>query len=113
LRQQRKSGHASRVTTLVAQRPLRIGDDVTLHGVHVGSVLNAARSSARGEWVALALLNLACAVPGIHGFRAGNSGTNARSVAPPVLNNRSIFVNAQMHSYATRDEIALPPLVRP
>jgi aminomethyltransferase len=115
LRQRRESGRTSRVTTVVAPELMCVGDDVTLDGSRVGTVLNAARSDSRGEWVALALLDLACAVPGIHGFRVANDAgeTHARSVAPPVLNNRSIFVNPQMHSYATRGEIAMPGLARP
>ena len=43
----------------------------------------------------------------------GGASVAARSVSPPTLNNRSLFVSPQLHSYATRSGIELPPLARP
>ena len=114
LRRHRSVGFASRVTTLLTSDRVAVGDEVRLHGACVGSVLNAGWSPSRKEWVALALLELACALPGIGAFKvsAAAGPVNARSVSPPTLNNASLFVSPQMHSYATRAEISLPRLVR-
>lgn len=114
LRRHRGEGVTSRVTTLLAADRVAVGDAVQLHGSRVGTVLNAAWSRARKEWIALALLDLACAVPGVGAFNviAAGGPVAARSVSPPILNNASLFVSPQMHSYATRAEIALPRLVR-
>ncbi len=113
LRAHRAGGSRTRVTTLVAAKPLATGDTVHLADEPAGTLLNAAWSVARAEWIALALLDVRCAVPGIL-FRVATSGgsVDARSVSPPVLNNARMFVSPQMHSYAARDEIALPPLAR-
>ena len=36
----------------------------------------------------------------------------ARVVAPPLVENRSLHVDPRRHVFATRDEIAFPPLSR-
>jgi aminomethyltransferase len=114
LRRHRAAGVGSRLTTLVAPRAVAAGDPVRLGAARVGRVLSAGWSVVRGDCVLLALLDLACAHPGLSGFEVGETEpVPARSVTPPLLNNRSLFVSPQLHSYATRDEIQLPPLVRP
>jgi glycine cleavage system aminomethyltransferase T len=114
LRVHRANGVTARVTTLAAPGQVIIGDEVWLDAQLVGTVLNAAWSVVRDEWILLALLDLGCAVPGIDRFRVKTASgeIGARSVSPPVLNNASMFISPQMHSFATRREIALPPLVR-
>jgi len=72
--------------------------------------VNAGWSESRNDCVALAMMDIAWAHPGIAELTVGD--TSARSVSGPVLNNRSLFVSPQMHSYATRAEIEAPPLVR-
>jgi hypothetical protein len=77
--------------------------------------VNAGYSEIRGEWVALALIDLAWAYPRIEGWTirgAAGSETQARSVSPPVIQNRSLGVSPQLHSYATRHEYPELPLVR-
>lgn len=115
LRARRAAGIAARVTTLVSEGEVRVGDTVRGDGQVLGRLLAVVHSASRGEWVALALLDVAYAVPGLSGLRVGDDArrVDARTVAPPVLNNQSMFVSAQMHSYATRREITLPPLARP
>jgi aminomethyltransferase len=113
LRRHREAGVRARLTTLVAECPVAAGDAVRLGPVRVGRLVNAGWSVVRQDCVALALLDLACAHPGIAGFAVGAAEpVPARSVTPPVLNNRSLFVDPQLHVYATRAEIRFPPLVR-
>jgi aminomethyltransferase len=108
----RASGTASRLTTLIAASPMAAGDAVTLADRPAGKVVNAARSATRGDWVALAMIDARWAHPGIDGFAVGTGGTSARSVTPPLVNNRSLHVSPQLHSYASRGEFTFPPLVR-
>ena len=94
----------------VAIRDLNSG----LHAIAIdytrrGRVLSAGESSVLGQWVAVALIDLALAVPGLPGFRVGER--SGRSLSPPVLNNRSLHVSPQRHTWADREAAALPPLV--
>ena len=111
LARRREAGITQRLTCLVSDDgPAHTGDAVSRDGRLVGSVLNAAISPTRGDWVALALVDLAYAHPGIAGFALGDAAAPARSVSAPVVNNRSLYVNPQVHSYATRGETAFPDL---
>ena len=113
LDRRRTEGVRQRLTSLTGPGPYAPGDAVHLADGPVGRVVNAGASPARGDWVALALLDVAWAHPGI-GFtvRRGPDEVPARSVSPPVLNNRSLHVSPQLHSYATRGQYAFPPLPR-
>jgi glycine cleavage system aminomethyltransferase T len=114
LRRHRAAGVRQRLTTLVAPRPVAVADQVRLGPDAVGRVVNAGWSVVRGDCVFLALIDLPLAHPGLAGLLVGGrEPVAARSVTPPVLNNRSLFVSAQLHTYATRSEIEFPPLVRP
>lgn len=104
----RARGLERRVATLVSASPLAEGARVRLFGRDVGEVLASGWSAARGDHVALALVDVEWAHPGIDAFEAG--GAPARSVTPPVLENRSLHVNPQAHSYATRGEARFPPI---
>ncbi|HSH74213.1 MAG TPA: hypothetical protein VLA09_00800 [Longimicrobiales bacterium] len=108
----RRAGISRRLTCLRAPAPVAPGDTVTLDRTEVGTVLHAGRETLRDAWVALALLDVALASPGIAGLEVGESRVRARSVTPPVVNNRSLYVNPQVHSYASRHEDDFPPIVR-
>ncbi len=112
LQERRKSPVAQRLTCLVSDSPIQV-DDVVRHGAAVvGQVVNAGFSPVRDDWVTLALLDTEYAYPGIADFRVGTEEIRARSVSPPVVNNRSLYVNPQVHSYATRHETDFPALRR-
>ncbi len=76
----------------------------------IGAVLAAGFSTPRGDWVGWALLDVALAWPGITAFTLGD-GTPITTRSPPVIDNRSLFVDPRKHSYRTRDAQAFPPLV--
>lgn len=99
-----------RQVCLVARETIAAGERVSLDGREVGEVTRAAFSHARGEWIASALVPRALAHGGIDRWRLG--GTSARSVAPPLVDNRSLYVDPRRHAYRTRDEVRFPPLVR-
>jgi glycine cleavage system aminomethyltransferase T len=115
LASRRRQPASVRLTTLVAADSLEIGSAVsTTEGDVVGGIVNAGFSRTREEWAALALLDTRWAYPGIDAFQVrGKRGpVPARSVRPPLLNNRSLHVSPQIHSYATRNEFQFPPLTR-
>jgi hypothetical protein len=74
----------------------------------VGTVLAAVQSYTLGRWVAAAMIDLPLAVPGVGRFVV--SGHAARTTSPPVLNNRSLYVSPQRHSWADRHSPDFPPL---
>ena len=115
LRERRQEGARVRTTCLVGAGPFAVGDEIALGSETVGRVINAGFSPSRGDWVALALVDVAWAHPGIREFVvvSGHAGQiPARSVSAPVVNNRSLHVSPQMHSYGTRMDYTFPPLPR-
>ncbi len=113
LRRHRAAGIRQRLTALVGPGPYHAGDVVRLAGAAIGRLVNAGASEARGDWAALALLDLEWAYPGLSlEVERGDATVPARSVSPPLLNNRSLHVSPQLHSYATRNELPAVPLAR-
>jgi glycine cleavage system aminomethyltransferase T len=104
-----------RLTAVIADAPLAAGDSVRFDDASIGRLLNAGFSPVRGDWVGLALLERRLAHPGINRFvavdRAGNA-TALRTVSPPLIANRSLFINPQSDCYASRGERSYPPLRR-
>lgn len=93
-------GRGARSTTLVLDKPCADGAAVKRAGRPVGRVLYGGHSPTREAHVALALIERRLAHPGID-FTV--DGQPARSVSPPVIDNRSIYVDPYRHSYRTRD----------
>jgi glycine cleavage system aminomethyltransferase T len=106
----RAHGVSQRLTCLVAPEPLATDDRVRFGDEDIGVVVNAGWSVTRSDWVALALLDLRWAWPGVGPLLVGEREALAVTVAPPVLSNRSLYVNPQIHSYATRGEDEFPPV---
>lgn len=87
---------------------------ITARDRTVGAVLHAAWSPIREDWLAVALLDLSIAHAGLTGLVAHTpaGAVPLRTLSAPALDNRSLYVDPQRHSYATRDSDAFPPLVR-
>jgi glycine cleavage system aminomethyltransferase T len=113
LAQRRKDGIDRRLTTLVAAGPIAEGDSVQFEGSVIGEIVNAGYSPARKDHIGLALLDLPYASAGVRYdvVRSDGGAVRARTVSPPVINNRSLHVSPQLHSYRTRDEIGFPDLI--
>jgi aminomethyltransferase len=109
----RQAGVERRTTHLVGEAEMAAGQAVFLGGNRIGRILNAGFSEVRGDWVALALIDLPYAIPGWTDLTIGPSGASARSVSPPVVRNRSLFVDPQVHTYEGRHEDDFPSLVKP
>ena len=100
-----------RLTCVIAERAIAVGDAVLLEGEEIGKVVSAGESYTLGKWVGAALLELALAVPGVG--RLTIAGSPARTTSPPVINNRSLYVSPQRHTWADRNAAEFPPLVTP
>jgi glycine cleavage system aminomethyltransferase T len=113
LAQRRRAGISRRLTTLVAPSAIAAGDAVQLDGRDIGVIANAGHSPARGDHVASAFIDLPYASAGIARYTVTHDGVpvQVRTVSPPVINNRSLHVSPQLHSYATRAEFHFPDLV--
>lgn len=113
LRGHRREGIKRRLACFVGQGALRKGMDLSYRGYPVGHIVNAGFSSLRNEWVAQAVVDARLSRPGIEGFTAGPSpnGPRLRTFLPPVINNRSLYVNPQRHSFKTRSEDTFPHLL--
>ena len=112
LRARRARGATARITALVSEAPLTSGDGLSMEGQAVGRIVNAGHSSTRGDWVGLGLVGLGFAHPGLT-LQVADGPATARTVSIPVINNRSLYVHPQRHSYRTRQQHDFPPLFRP
>jgi glycine cleavage system aminomethyltransferase T len=100
---------SQRLTSFTAKAEVAPGAHVTLDGQTIGSVVDAAFSPARAEHVGWAAIDLALAWPGIRRFEAG--GVPIATVSPPLLDNRSLFIDPRKHRYRLREQDTFPPLV--
>lgn len=78
-------------------------------GVEVGELLEGFVSPMLGCFVGLALIDRPLAHPWIAEFFVGDC--ELRTEAPPLLQNRSIFVDPRKHVYAHRNEDQFVPIV--
>ena len=113
LTRRRAKGIRQRLTYVLSDEPMNVDDTVHCDGEPIGEIVNADFSPIREDWVGLALLDIEYAFPGIATLRIGTESTPARTVSPPVINNRSLYVNPQVHSYVSREEDGFAPLVEP
>lgn len=115
LLERRAAGITQRTTHVVSGQQISVDDHIYFEDQPVGRLLQTGYSAIRGDWVGLAMLDLRFAHPGLEILSAGHDSTDARvplsTISAPALNNRSLYVNPQNHSYFTRDEEQHPPLV--
>jgi glycine cleavage system aminomethyltransferase T len=83
---------------------------LTREGRAIGELLDGFHSPVLGCFVGLALLDRKVAHPWIDGIFT-DAGLELRVEAPPLLQNRSLFVDPKKHTYAHRREDAFPPIV--
>jgi glycine cleavage system aminomethyltransferase T len=96
--------------TVMFAAPREVAGDITLDAAIVGSVLQQGYSVVREEQIGVALVDVAVAHAGLRGFHAGE--TALRTISSPAVNNRSLYVDPQRHTYATRDKVTWPSLAR-
>ncbi len=106
----RRSTATRRLTCVVSAAELAQGDAVTLDDAPIGEIVRAERSPLLGEWIASALIDREWAHGGIDRYEV--RGARVRTMAPPLVDNRSLYVDPRRHSWRTADEVVFPPLVR-
>ncbi len=108
---ERRGRVAQRLLLCAAAGEVAIGDRVMYRDTAIGTVVNAGYSPVRGDWVATALVDRAYSHPGIRAYTIVHGAAVAiETLAAPALNNRSLFINPQLHSYHTRHEVQYPPV---
>jgi glycine cleavage system aminomethyltransferase T len=112
IEERRAKGMDRRLTHFVAREGVKTGDPIRDADGPVGQVTAAAFSPGIGGVAGIALLDLSVAHPGIDAFfvRTANADQPIRTVSSPLLFNRSLLVDPQQHTYATRDQKSDPPL---
>ena len=92
---------------------LKTGNRVRIANADSGTVLNAGYSFDRKEWLGLALVDREWAFSGVPVDSSAGDGAKAgaRILTAPAINNRSLFVDPQRHTYAGRGENAFPSLI--
>ena len=100
------SKRVARLTCIVAEGAVKPGDAVMFGAQELGKIVTAAESSTLGKWIGAALIETQFAVPGITGLTIGGHG--ARTASPPLINNRSLYVSPQRHSWADRKSTEFP-----
>jgi aminomethyltransferase len=110
---ERRRAATRRIVQCVADTALAVGAEVAHRDQTIGTILNAGFSPTRGDWVGMALVDRAYSHPGIDAYtvRDGDRAIAIRTIAAPAVNNRSLYINPQIHSYQTRREVMYPPLV--
>ena len=78
----------------------------------IGTIVNARRFLSGPGHIGLAMIDMPYAVSGIDFYRV-NDGENEApllTVSPPFVNNRSLYVDPQVHAYGDRNSIVFPPV---
>ena len=102
----RRATSARRLTCVVSAAEIGAGDAVFLGDRAIGEIVRADRSPLRGEWIASALLDREWAHGGIDRYEV--RGARVKTMAPPLVDNRSLYVDPRRHSWRTADEVVVP-----
>jgi len=113
LRARKAEGPRVRATSFTAPVPVAPGDLVLHAARQIGEVLAAGFSHTLGAVAGVALIETRHAHPHIDAFtvRSATGETAIRTRTPPLVNNRSLYVDPHRHAYQTRAGDAFPPLV--
>ncbi len=106
LQERRARPGGRRSVALRSSAVLSVGDTVMLEGRSIGTVAVAASDLGGAGGIALALVERPLAHSGIDSFTV--NGAPVLTGSPPFVDNLSLFVNPQVHSYANRDEVPRP-----
>jgi glycine cleavage system aminomethyltransferase T len=94
---------------------MSVGDAVVWQGRSIGELLAADHSPTLDHWLGVALVDSALAHAGLSEFTIarGASLIPIRTLSAPPINNRSLYVDPQRHSYRTRAGDEFPPVRTP
>lgn len=101
-----------RQACLLGEGELQVGELVRLGDQEVGRITRVAWSPARGAFLASAQLDARLTFAGV--ALTSDRGVALRTMAPPLVDNESLYVDPRRHTYRERDEVkrpARPPFV--
>ncbi len=101
----RRAAATHRSVLVASTTPIAIGAPITLDGRAIGDMLDAAQSPTRGDWIGVAVVEKRFA-------HAGLELDAVHTISAPSINNRSLYVDPQRHSFATRETDAFPAILR-
>jgi hypothetical protein len=105
---------AARITAVHSAQPLYESQRLFCDGEEapIGTVVNAHRFLSGPGHIGLAMIEPPYAVSGCDFYHTndGRGETAVSTVSPPFVNNRSLYVDPQVHSFCDRDGIVFPPL---
>ncbi len=109
----RRQSSTHRVALVSSSNPLSAGARVFREGLEIGCLIHTGYSDTLGKWLALALLEKEWACSGIvfDLHVADKMVGQVTALSAPAINNRSVFVDPQRHSYSTRAGNTFPPLI--
>jgi aminomethyltransferase len=106
----RRQDASRRSVLIVSEAELADDAPVTAGDRTIGTILHAGRSPTRGDWIAVAVVERRYAHAGLVGL--ASNGALVRTLSAPAIDNRSLYIDPQRHSYASRETDRFPPLVR-
>jgi glycine cleavage system aminomethyltransferase T len=101
-----------RLTAIFSDSPFYEKEKIYYDQREIGFIVNAYRFLSGNGYIGLAMLDRPYAESGIPYYNTQNEAQSALicTVSPPFINNYSLVVNPQIHSYMDKDEIKYPPL---
>lgn len=98
----REKGWNRRLTCFITKTPARVNDEIYYKNESVGQVLSIGYSPVRKEFVGKALIRKPFWHAGLNCFRVNDQ--ELETISAPAIDNLSIHVNPNIHSYFTRKE---------
>jgi glycine cleavage system aminomethyltransferase T len=110
LLRRKAAGSGRRLTALTGPAPFAEGDAVRAGGRPIGTVLTAARSITLGDHIGLGIREASEMGDGGDRFTVESAGDArpVRVVSRPFVNNLSLFVDPEQHSYHDQSAIDFP-----
>lgn len=96
----RVKGWDRRLTCFVTDNPASVNDGIFYEDELIGQVLSIGYSPVRKEYVGKALIRQPYWHAGLSGFKV--NGQELGTISSPAIDNLSIQVNPNIHSYSTR-----------
>jgi glycine cleavage system aminomethyltransferase T len=108
----RKNSLQRRLTAVYLESEPIHESKISLDTLNVGTVVCGYPNCHGKGWIGLAMIDLPYAVAGVNEYCAESASGPVRcsTLSMPLVNNRSLYVDPQIHSYADREEITFPKL---
>ena len=98
----REKGWDRRLTCFITKKSAGVNDEIFCEKESIGQVLAIGYSPLRKKFIGKALIRKPFWHAGLNGFHVNNQ--ELVTISAPAIDNRSIHVNLNLHSYFTRNE---------